>query len=109
MKEFNIALIPGDGIGKEVVPEGTRVLDAAAKAHGGLRFSYRSFPWSCEYYQKHGHMMPADGLDQLRPFDSIFLGAVGFRACRTTSRSGDSSFPFAAVSGSTSISDPFGS
>jgi tartrate dehydrogenase/decarboxylase/D-malate dehydrogenase len=78
MKEFNIALIPGDGIGKEVVPEGTRVLDAAAKAYGGLRFIYRSFPWSCEYYQKHGRMMPADGLDQLRPVDSIFLGAVGF-------------------------------
>ena len=78
MKEFNIALIPGDGIGKEVVPEGTRVLDAAAKVHGGIKFSYRDFPWSCEYYQKHGRMMPADGLDQLRPFDSIFLGAVGF-------------------------------
>ena len=83
MKEFNIALIPGDGIGKEVVPCGVRVLDSVARlpevqARGGLRFTYREFPWSCEYYQQHGRMMPADGLDQLRPFDAIFLGAVGF-------------------------------
>jgi tartrate dehydrogenase/decarboxylase/D-malate dehydrogenase len=78
VNELNIALIPGDGIGKEVVPCGVRVLDAAAALHGGLRFSYREFPWSCEHYQQHGMMMPADGLDQLRPFDAIFLGAVGF-------------------------------
>ena len=83
MKEFSIALIPGDGIGREVVPCGVRVLDAAARlpeaqARGGLRFKYREFPWSCEYYQQHGRMMPADGLDQLRAFDAIFLGAVGF-------------------------------
>jgi tartrate dehydrogenase/decarboxylase/D-malate dehydrogenase len=78
MQQLNIALIPGDGIGKEVVPCGVRVLDAMAARHGGLRFSYREFPWSCEYYRQNGKMMPADGLDQLRPFDAIFLGAVGF-------------------------------
>ncbi|HZP92241.1 MAG TPA: tartrate dehydrogenase [Burkholderiales bacterium] len=78
MKELNIALIPGDGIGKEVVPEAVRVLDAVAALHGGLKLRYESFPWSCEYYRKHGRMMPADGLDRIRPFDAIFLGAVGF-------------------------------
>ncbi len=78
MKELNIALIPGDGIGKEVVPEAVRVLDAAAEYQGGLKLRYENFPWSCEYYQKHGRMMPADGLDRLKSFDSIFLGAVGF-------------------------------
>jgi tartrate dehydrogenase/decarboxylase/D-malate dehydrogenase len=78
MQELSIALIPGDGIGREVVPCGTRVLDAAAQVHGGIRFRYEAFPWSCEYYRQHGRMMSADGLDRLRPFDAIFLGAVGF-------------------------------
>ena len=54
------------------------MLDAAARLDGGLRLRYREFPWSCEYYQQHGRMMPVDGLDQLKPFDAIFLGAVGF-------------------------------
>jgi tartrate dehydrogenase/decarboxylase / D-malate dehydrogenase len=78
VKELNIALIPGDGIGKETVPEAVRVLDAIADRHGGLRLRYENFPWSCEYYRQHGRMMPADGLDRLKPFDAIFLGAVGF-------------------------------
>jgi tartrate dehydrogenase/decarboxylase/D-malate dehydrogenase len=76
MKTFNIAVIAGDGIGKEVVPEGIRVLEAAGKRFA-FQFNWQAFDWSCETYVKTGKMMPADGLEQLRPFDAIFLGAVG--------------------------------
>jgi tartrate dehydrogenase/decarboxylase/D-malate dehydrogenase len=76
MKTFNIAVIPGDGIGKEVAPEGIRVLDAAARRFG-FQLNWREFDWSCETYTRTGEMMPADGIEQLRSFDSIFLGAVG--------------------------------
>ena len=77
MRDLRIAVIPGDGIGKEVVPEGIRVLKATAAKHG-LRFQWDNFPWSCEYFLEHGRMMPEDGLDQIRHHDAIFLGAVGF-------------------------------
>jgi len=77
MKQFNLAVIPGDGIGKEVVPAAREVLDVAAEIHGGLRFSYQDFPWSCEFYLREGRMMPEDGIDTLKGFDAIFLGAVG--------------------------------
>src|ERR1700674_3660451 len=76
MKTFNIAVIAGDGIGKEVVPEGIRVLEAAGHRFG-FQVHWHAFDWSCETYVKTGKMMPADGLEQLRPFDAIFLGAVG--------------------------------
>jgi len=76
MKMFNIAVIAGDGIGKEVVPEGIRVLEAAGRRFG-FQWNWHEFGWSCETYVKTGKMMPSDGLDQLRPFDAIFLGAVG--------------------------------
>ena len=76
MKTFHIAVIAGDGIGKEVVPEGIRVLDAAGRRFG-LQFDWHAFDWCCETYAKTGRMMPEDGLEQLRPFDAIFLGAVG--------------------------------
>jgi tartrate dehydrogenase/decarboxylase/D-malate dehydrogenase len=72
-----IAVIPGDGIGKEVVPEGQRVLEAAARRFG-FELAWTEFDWSCERYAKTGRMMPEDGLEQLRPLDGIFLGAVGF-------------------------------
>lgn len=72
-----IAVIPGDGIGKEVMPEGIRVVDAAA-SHFGLKLSWDHFPWSCESYHRTGRMMPEDGIDQLRDYDAIYLGAVGF-------------------------------
>jgi tartrate dehydrogenase/decarboxylase / D-malate dehydrogenase len=72
-----IAVIPGDGIGKEVLPEGIRVLDAAGRRFG-FDFEWTHFDWSCETYAKTGRMMPEDGIAQLRPFESIFLGAVGF-------------------------------
>ena len=76
IRTFNIAVIAGDGIGKEVVPEGMLVLDAAAKRFG-FRFTWQCLDWGCETYIKTGRMMPADGIEQLRQFDAIFLGAVG--------------------------------
>ena len=77
MTSHRIAVIPGDGIGNEVMPEGIRVLEAAG-ARYGIRFEWQEHPWSCEHYQKTGRMMPEDGLDQIRKTDGIFLGAVGF-------------------------------
>ena len=77
MKNYKIAVIEGDGIGREVVPEGIRVLEAAARRFD-LSLSWQHFNWSCETYLKTGRMMPEDGLEQLRPFDAIFLGAVGY-------------------------------
>jgi tartrate dehydrogenase/decarboxylase/D-malate dehydrogenase len=76
MKTFEIAVIPGDGIGTEVVPEGIAVLEAAGRAFG-FRLNWKAFDWSCETYLRVGKMMPADGLEQLQPFDAIYLGAVG--------------------------------
>ncbi len=70
-------MIAGDGIGKEVIPEGMRVLDAAAAKHG-FSFEWTNFDWSCETWHKTGRMMPEDGIARLAEFDSIFLGAVGF-------------------------------
>ncbi|GAA3365773.1 tartrate dehydrogenase [Streptomyces antimycoticus] len=72
-----IALIPGDGIGNEVIPAARRVLDAVAARHG-LGFSYATFDWSCERYVNQGAMMPDDGLERLRGHDAILLGAVGY-------------------------------
>ena len=76
-KVLKIALIPGDGIGKEVMPEGVRVLEAAASRHN-LKLQWQEFDWSCETYLKTAAMMPEDGIDQLRSFDAVYLGAVGF-------------------------------
>ena len=76
-KTYRIAVIPGDGIGKETIPEGIRVLDAAAKRFG-FTLTYDHYDWSCETYAKTGAMMPPDGLAQLRASQSIFLGAVGW-------------------------------
>ncbi|MDQ0340780.1 tartrate dehydrogenase/decarboxylase/D-malate dehydrogenase [Caldalkalibacillus uzonensis] len=78
MKKIELAVIPGDGIGTEVVQEGLKVLDVIAELHGGLTFETTEFPWGCEYYLQHGKMMPDNGLDTLKNFDQIFLGAVGF-------------------------------
>ncbi|GGE27989.1 putative tartrate dehydrogenase/decarboxylase [Pullulanibacillus camelliae] len=77
MKQLHIASIPGDGIGNEVVPAAIEVLEAVSEIHGGLSFHFTHFPYSCDYYLEHGVMMPEDGLDQLKNFDAIFLGAVG--------------------------------
>jgi tartrate dehydrogenase/decarboxylase/D-malate dehydrogenase len=77
MKTYRIATIPGDGIGKEVLPEGIRVLDAVARKHG-FAFEWQYFDWSCERYAQTGAMMPEDGLAQIKGHDAIFFGAVGF-------------------------------
>ncbi|MBN1383012.1 MAG: tartrate dehydrogenase [Deltaproteobacteria bacterium] len=80
MKTHRIAVIPGDGIGREVVPEGVRVLDAAARKFGiGLAFDHFDFA-SCEYYEKHGRMMPDHWKDLIGSHDAIFFGAVGWPA-----------------------------
>lgn len=78
MKTKKIAVIAGDGIGPEVVAEGIKVMERAAEIDGTIRFEYTYFPWGCEYYTKHGKMLPDDGLEQLKAFDAIYLGAVGF-------------------------------
>ena len=77
MTTYRIALIPGDGIGKEVMPEGVRALEAAGRA-AGVSFAWTPFDWSCETYARTGRMAPEDFLDQLAGFDALYLGAVGF-------------------------------
>ena len=77
MSTYKIAAIPGDGIGKEVVPEGMRALEAAGRRFN-ISFQWQRFDWSCETYAKTGRMMPEDGIEQLKQYDAIFLGAVGF-------------------------------
>ncbi len=77
MRRYKVAVIPGDGIGKEVVPEGQRVLEAAARKHG-FALDWQHFDWSCDRYLKSGEFMPKDGIDRLRGFDAIYLGAVGW-------------------------------
>jgi len=74
----NVAVIGGDGIGPEVVRSGMRVMEAAAGADPSLDLSFTEFPWGCEYYLEHGRMMPEDGIETLRGFDEIYLGAVGW-------------------------------
>ena len=77
MKKIELAVIAGDGIGKEVVPEALRVLDTVAAIHEAGAFNYTHYPWSSSYYVEHGKMMPDDGLELLSQSDAIFLGAVG--------------------------------
>lgn len=76
MTGYNIAVIPGDGIGKEVMPEGLRVLEAAG-AKFGIDYDFTEFGWNCDDYDQTGRIMPEDGIEQLSPFDAVFLGAVG--------------------------------
>lgn len=73
-----VAVIAGDGIGPEVLAEGMKVLNAAAAIDGSFKFEFTSFPWGCEYYLKTGRMMAVDGMEQLKNFDAIYLGAVGY-------------------------------
>ncbi|WP_308197872.1 tartrate dehydrogenase [Saccharopolyspora soli] len=77
MLQYELAVLPGDGIGNEVMPEALRVLEVVSAKYG-VRFSYRHFDWSCQTYQSTGQMMPDDGLDRLRDHDAILLGAVGW-------------------------------
>lgn len=78
MPTFDIALVPGDGIGHDVIAEGVRVLERLAALHGGMSFNFTSYPYSCAYYLEHGRMMDEDALDRLRQHDAIFLGACGY-------------------------------
>src|SRR5687767_4592574 len=74
---YSIAVIPGDGIGKEVMPEGIRALNRAADIFG-FSLEWHHFDWSCETWHATGAMMPADGIDRLSQHDAIYLGAVGY-------------------------------
>jgi tartrate dehydrogenase/decarboxylase / D-malate dehydrogenase len=76
---FRIAAIPADGVGVEVVEAGRAVLDALAESSDGrFAFEWQEFPWGSDYYAEHGKMMDEDGLDQLKNFDAIYFGAVGW-------------------------------
>ncbi len=77
MKDYRIAVIPGDGIGREVMPEGQRVLEAAARKFQ-VALQWTEYPGSCEWRKQHGRMMPEDALQTLRGFDAIYFGACGF-------------------------------
>jgi len=79
MKKFRIAVIPGDGIGREVMPEGLRVMEAAGRRFG-VEWKFDEFDWSCDYYAKHGRMMPEDWFERLSGFEAIYYGAVGWPA-----------------------------
>ncbi|HBI82678.1 MAG TPA: tartrate dehydrogenase, partial [Alcaligenaceae bacterium] len=77
MKTYRIATIPGDGIGKEVIPEGRKVLEALAARNPSLKFDFEDFDWGGDYYRAHGVMMPENGLDALRNKDAILFGSAG--------------------------------
>jgi tartrate dehydrogenase/decarboxylase/D-malate dehydrogenase len=77
MREYTIAAIPGDGIGVEVIAAGLQVLQALAGRDRGFKLHVEHFPWSSDYYKKHGYYIPDGGLDRIRKCDAIFFGAVG--------------------------------
>jgi tartrate dehydrogenase/decarboxylase / D-malate dehydrogenase len=77
MKTYRVATVPGDGIGKEVVPAGRQVLEVLAAADGSLAFEFENFDWGGDYFRQHGEMMPADGLNALRSKDAILFGSAG--------------------------------
>src|SRR3990172_12401417 len=76
-RTLQIAVIPGDGIGQEVVPVAVDLLKAVTSAEDHVRIKFEEFPWGCEYYKREGQMMPDNGISTLRRFDAILLGAVG--------------------------------
>jgi tartrate dehydrogenase/decarboxylase/D-malate dehydrogenase len=76
MRSFRIAVIAGDGVGQEVIPEGLRILERAARQEQ-VKFDFEHFPWGADFYFANGRMAPADYIDTLRPFNAILLGAVG--------------------------------
>ena len=78
MTTYQLAVIPGDGVGTEVIPEGLKALRRVGEVTGRFDLAIREYPWSCQWYLEHGAMMPPDGVNQLRDSDAIYLGAVGF-------------------------------
>jgi tartrate dehydrogenase/decarboxylase/D-malate dehydrogenase len=76
MRKFQLAMIPGDGVGPEIAKEAERILDAISKKYS-IAFKMTSFDWSCDYYLNNGEMMPESALEILAPFDAIFLGCIG--------------------------------
>ncbi|AXN37974.1 tartrate dehydrogenase [Peribacillus butanolivorans] len=78
MNVYKIAVIAGDGIGPEVINEGVKVLNKVAELAGDFSFEFTYFPWGCEYYLEHGKMLPDDGMEQLKKFEAVYLGAVGY-------------------------------
>ena len=78
MPKLRIAVLPGDGIGKEVVPEGIKVLEAAGRKFN-IDFKFDEYDWSCENFAATGRLMPEDGIEMIRPKDASFLGAVLLR------------------------------
>lgn len=78
MTTYKIALIPGDGIGPEVIHEAVRVLKTVSELDPKIQFDFTEYPWGCEYYLKNGEMMPENGMEILSDYDAILLGAVGY-------------------------------
>lgn len=78
MKNYKVAVIPGDGIGPEVLAEGIKVLQGIAEKDGRFTVEFTHFPWGCQYYLETGKMMEEEGLEQLKAFDAIYLGAIGY-------------------------------
>ncbi len=76
MAQHKIAVIPGDGIGREVMPEGVRVLEAVGAKYG-IGFEFKEFDWSCDWYKQHGRMCPDEAPEILKQFDAVYFGAVG--------------------------------
>ena len=87
---YRIALIPGDVIGQEVVPEGVRALEAAGRRFG-FSFDWQQHDWSCALYKQTGHMMPEDGVEEVRGSDAILLGAIGLSGATARSSSSPTS------------------
>jgi len=77
MRKIQLAVVPGDGVGKEVVPAAMDVLHTVAEVHGGFSFEFTEFPWNSDYYVEHGKMMPDDGIDILSAYEGVFLGSIG--------------------------------
>jgi tartrate dehydrogenase/decarboxylase / D-malate dehydrogenase len=78
VEQYDIALVPGDGVGHDVIAEGVRVLKRLAELDGGLKFQFTSYPYGCKHYLEHGQMMDDDALDKLRQHHAIYLGACGY-------------------------------
>ena len=77
MNSYKIAALPGDGIGREIMPYALQMLNAVAETAGGFQFEFKTYPWGCEHYLETGVIMPPDGIETLRPYDAIYFVAAG--------------------------------